>query len=159
MQQVTGKSRVPRVVLAVIAVGFLGQLVVQQLWNEPYPGVFQPRFGVVSPPGTVVVLEPRVAVTYVDGSTATFNHLDVMAESKSEPAVVFRSAFGPDSPRRESAGTISWLEHRLSELHDGTAPQRAVIEWGQVSYALDEQRPPSTETFARNVLTFGGQRD
>ena len=149
----------PLFVLAVIVVGFIAQMVVQQVWREPYPGVFQPRFGVVSPAGTVVVLEPTVLVTYVDGSTATFDHLDAMVESKSEPAVVFTSAFGPDSPRRESVDTISWLEHRLSELHDGTRPQDAVIEWGQVTYALDEQTPPSTRIVDRNVITFGGPRD
>lgn len=145
--------------LALVLLGFFFQVVVTQVWREPYPAVSQPRFGVVSPAGTAVVLEPTVVVSYVDGSTATFNHLDVMAESKSEPVVAFRSAFGPDSPRREKEETISWLENRLAELHSGTAPESAVIEWGEVTYALDEQRPPSIEAVDRTVITFGSERD
>jgi hypothetical protein len=159
MQHATATSHVPRVTLALILGAFLAQVTVTQVWREPYPAVSQPRFGVVSPAGTAVVLEPTVVVTYADGSTATFNHLDVMAASKSEPVVAFRSAFGPDSPRRTEEGTVSWLENRLAELHNGDAPQSAVIEWGQVSYDLDEERPPTTQTVDRTEITFGGQLD
>ncbi len=159
MHDRTALSRAPRVILALILVGFVVQVAVTQVWREPYPAVSQPRFGVVSPPGTAVVLEPTVIATYADGSTATFDHLDVMAESRSEPVVAFRSAFGSDSPRRDEAETVAWLEQRLAELHDGDAPQSALIEWGQVSYDLDEGRPPTTQTVDRTEITFGGQHD
>ena len=104
MQSATVTSQIPRVILALILIGFVAQVAVTQIWREPYPAVSQPRFGVVSPAGTAVVMEPTVTVTYAGGATAEFNHLDVMAESKSEPVVAFRSAFGPDSPRRRDGG-------------------------------------------------------
>jgi hypothetical protein len=159
MQEVTGMSRAPRVVLGIILVGFVAQLVVAHYWGEPYPGVFQPRFSAVAAGGTAVALEPTVAVTYSDDSTATFNHLDVMAESQALPLAVFRTAFSPNSPSRESDETVSWLQHRLSALHDGIAPRRAVIEWHKVTYWLDDHKPPKTERADRLVITFGGKRD
>jgi hypothetical protein len=144
------------VVLVVILVGFAGQLAVTKAWGEPYPGLFQPSFGGAVPPvGTAVVHEPTVIVLYADKTSATFSHLDVMAQSQSLPLAVFTSAFGPDSPRRSAPDTIAWLERRLADLGGGRRPERAVIEWRDVTYHLDDGRPPDSTVTDRTVITFG----
>jgi hypothetical protein len=147
------------VLLTLLLAGFFVELVVREVANEPYPGVFQPRFGVVSPSGTAVVMEPTVVATYDDGSRATFHHRDVMAASKAETIVIFRSAFGPGSPRRGSAETIAWLGDRLAQLHHDIRPREAVIGWDEVTYSLAEDRPEDVRTVDRYHVDFGAQRD
>jgi hypothetical protein len=144
------------VVLVAVLVVFAVQLAATKIWAEPYPGLFQPSFGGAVPPaGTAVVEEPTVTVDYTDGTSATFSHLQVMAQSKSLPLAVFKSAFGPDSPRRSAPDTISWLERRLSDLGGGRQPERAVIEWRDVTYHLDDGLPPRSVDTDDTVITFG----
>ncbi len=147
-----------RALFIVVLVGFLVQLGVTVVWREPYPGLFQPSFGSgqVSEDGTTIVQEPTVTVTYTDGGGGTFTHRQVMAESKSLQLTVFRSAFGPDSPRRTDPETIAWLEHRLSDLSGGRQPARAVLVYNAVAYDLSGQRPPQASTTDRTVISFGG---
>ena len=131
------------------------------IWREPYPGLFQPSFGSgqVSEDGTTVVQEPTVTVTFADGGTATFTHRQVMAESKSLQLTVFRSAFGPDSPRRTDPETIAWLGQRVSDLAGGRQPEQAVLAYDAVTYDLFGQRPPQATTTDRAIISFGDARD
>jgi hypothetical protein len=148
-----------RVGFGLLLVAFVVQLAVARVAQQPYPGLFQPGF-----PGrsvgarTMTVRQPAVTVTYTDGSTTTFTHLQVMAQSRSLPLAVFRSAFGPDSPRRSDPDTIAWLERRLSDLGGGRRPDHAVLSWRAVVYDLDDERPPRVTTTDRTVISFGGER-
>ena len=149
-----------RVLFGLVLVAFVLQLGVTVAWREPYPGLFQPSFGSgqVSNDGTTVVQEPTVTVAYADGVISTFTHRQVMAQSKALQLTVFRSAFGPDSPRRSDPATIAWLEQRLSELADGRQPEQAVLVYHAVAYDLLGQRPPQVTTTDRTVISFGGDR-
>ena len=149
-----------RVLFGLVVVGFVIQLAVTVLLREPYPGLFQPSFGSgqVNDDGTTIVQEPIVTVTYADGGTARFTHRQVMAESKSLQLTVFRSAFGPDSPRRADPETTAWLERRLSVLAGGREPEQAVLVYNAVTYDLLGQRPPQGTTTDRTVISFGADR-
>ena len=149
-----------RALFGLVLVGFVVQLAVTALWREPYPGLFQPSFGSgqVSDDGTTIVQEPIVTVTYADGGTTTFTHRQVMAQSKSLQLTVFRSAFGPHSPRRADPETVAWLERRLSDLAGGRAPERASLVYNAVAYDVWGQRPPQATSTDRTVISFGGDR-
>ena len=149
-----------RALFGLVLVGFVLQLAVTSVWREPYPGLFQPSFGSgqVSEDGTTFVQEPSVTVTYADGGTATFSHRQVMAQSKSLQLTVFRSALGPNSPRRADPETITWLERRLVDLSGGRAPEQAVLVYNTVTYDLLGQRPPAAAATGRTVISFGGDR-
>lgn len=149
-----------RALFGLVLMGFVLQLAVTVAWREPYPGLFQPSFGSgqVSNDGTTVVQEPTVTVAYTDGVTSTFTHRQVMAQSKALQLTVFRSAFGPDSPRRSDPATIAWLEKRLSELAGGRQPEQAELVYHAVAYDLLGQRPPQATTTDRTVISFGGDR-
>ena len=99
-----------------------------------------------------------VTVSYTDGSTTAFTHLQVMAQSTSLPLAVFRNAFGPNSPRRSDPDTVAWLEQRLSDLGGGRRPVQAIVSWRAVVYDLDGRRPPRVTTTDRTVISFGGER-
>ncbi|GAA4286672.1 hypothetical protein GCM10022262_10310 [Georgenia daeguensis] len=134
------------------------QVAVDEMWREPYPGLFQPGFGGIGPvAGTVDSDEPTVTVDYADGGSETFSHLEVMAQAKSSPTRVFSTAFRPDSPRRDLPETVAWLEERVSVLAGGREPVRAVISWRTVHYDLDEDGPPRVTVGDRTVIPFGGQ--
>lgn len=148
-----------RVLLALVLLVFVGQLGVLRVAREPYPGLFQPSFGgKVTGGSTTAISEPTVTATYTDGSTATFTHRAVMAQSQSLPSAVFSSAFAPDSPRRSAPETVRWLRQRLTDLGGGRHPERAVINWRTVTYDLHDELPPRVATTERTVYTFGGQR-
>jgi hypothetical protein len=87
------------------------------------------------------------------------SHNDVMAESQSLRLAVFKSAFSPDSPRLSAPGTVAWLEQRLTELGGGRQPTRAVIEWREVTYDLEDRSAAQATTTDMTTLTFGGERD
>jgi hypothetical protein len=153
----TARLRVARVTLALLLIIFPAQLAVLVIWGEPYPGLFQPKFGGELPVnGTVRAQEPILTVTFTDGSSSTFSHLQVMDQAKSLPLSIFRSAFGPTSPRRSDPRTVAWLKDKLHELGGGREPEQAVIDWRTVTYDLDEQRPPTYISTDRTVVTFRG---
>lgn len=139
---------------------FAAQLVVTDGRREPYPALFQPSFGdgSVTAEGTTIRPQPTVTAVFDDGRTAEFDHLDVMAQARSSPWRVFRSAFGPGSPRTYRADTVAWLEHRLYEL-SGRHPTRAVVEWHDVSYDLVAGRVAGADLTDRVVIAFGGEDD
>jgi hypothetical protein len=148
-----------RASFGLVVVAFVVQLVMIKVWHEPYPGLFQPAFGGRhARGGTTTVQQPTVTATYTDGTTTTFGHRDVMARSKSLQLAVFRSAFGPDSPRRSDPDTLAWLNRRLSDLGGGRQPDYAVLSWRAVAYDLDGDRPPRVTTTDRTVISFGGER-
>jgi hypothetical protein len=158
MQRTAVRSRTARVLLGVILVGFAVQLALSMIWREPYPGLFQPSFGgAVDPAGTEVVEEPTVTVEYTDKTRAVVSQLQVMAQSQSLPSAVFKEDFGPESPRRSAPDTIAWLGRRLSDIGGGRQPERAVIEWRDVTYHLTDGRPPDSTVTDRLVITFGAE--
>ena len=157
MTGTTGSARLVRGVFVLVLAGFAMQVAVDEVWREPYPGLFQPAFGGTGPEAGVVESdEPTVTVAYADGSTETFTHLEVMAQAKSSPTRVFSTAFRPESPRRDLPGTVAWLEERVSDLGGGREPVRAVISWRTVRYDLDDDGPPRVTVGDRTVIPFGG---
>jgi hypothetical protein len=153
------QRRLVRTVFVLLPLAFALQLGVVHVAEEPYPGLFQPSFGGKVVGGrTASTAEPLVTATYEDGSTATFSHRQVMAQSRSLPSIVFASAFDPRSPRHSAPATVAWLEHRLTDLGGGRHPERAVIEWRTVAHPLDGAGPARASTTARTSYTFGGGR-
>ncbi|MCK6210635.1 hypothetical protein KZX45_08790 [Georgenia sp. EYE_87] len=154
----TRNSRAVRGIFILVLTGFVAQVAVDEMWREPYPGLFQPGFGGIGPvAGTVDSDEPTVTVVYTDGGSATFTHLEVMAQAKSSPTRIFSTAFRPDSPRRDLPGTVAWLERRVSDLGGGREPVRAVISWRTAHYDLDDDGPPRFTVGDRTVVPFGGR--
>jgi hypothetical protein len=153
-----GRSAI-RVLFVLALLMFVAQLVVTDGRREPYPALFLPSFGdgSVTPHGTVVRPEATVLAIYADGSTAHFDDLEVMGQAKSSPRRGFRSAFGPGSPRRSAPATIDWLEHRLYQL-GRHHPERAVVEWRDVAYDINGERPPQSTITDRTVISFGAGR-
>lgn len=143
---------------AVVLLVFAAQVAVTEGHREPYPALFQPSFGngSVTPEGTTLRPQTTVTAVFADGTTASFGHMEVMAQSLSSPWRVLRSAFGPDSPRRTRPATVAWLEHRLYEL-TGRHPQTAVVEWSDVAYDINDERPPESTVTDRYVISFGGE--
>jgi len=160
MTRTARESRLIRAIFVLVLAGFAVQVAVNEIWREPYPGLFQPAFGGTGPvAGTVESDEPTVTVTYADGGTTTFTHLQVTAQAKSSPTRVFSTAFRPESPRRDLPGTVAWLEERVSDLGGGREPVRAVISWRTVSYDLDDNGPPHVTVSDRTVIPFGGEHE
>ncbi|WP_127129781.1 hypothetical protein [Georgenia sp. SYP-B2076] len=152
--------RAVRLVLALLLIGFAGQMAITEIWREPYPGLFQPAFGGTGPVvGTVDSDEPTVTVTYADGTAATYTHLEVMAQAKSSPTRIFSTAFGPKSPRRDLPGTTAWLERRVADLGGGREPVSAVIDWRTAHYDLSGEAPTRFTEVDRTVIPFGGQHE
>jgi hypothetical protein len=157
MARTTGNSRLVRGIFVLVLTGFAFQVTVDEIWREPYPGLFQPAFGGIGPvAGTVDSDEPTVTVTYADGESATFTHLEVMAQAKSSPTRVFSTAFRPESPRRDLPETVEWLEKRVSDLGGGREPVSAVISWRTAHYDLHDDGPPRFTVGDRTVVPFGG---
>ena len=152
-------ARSVRVAFGVLLLVFVAQLGVTKVWSEPYPGLFQPAFGgSVDEAGTTSVMEPTVTASYADGTTESFSHRDVMAQSKSLQVAVFTSAFGPDSPRRDDPETVAWLERRLAVLGGGKQPESAVLDWREVTYDLADEQAPRSSTTERTTIDFGSAR-
>lgn len=159
-QNVSARGRLAvRVLFALVLLVFIAQVVVTDGRREPYPALFQPSFGTgsVTPEGTVIRPQATVVAIFADGTTASYDHMDIMGQAKSSPWRVLRSAFGPDSPRRSHPDTIAWLENRLFQL-SGRHPERAVVEWHDVAYDIDDERPPQSTLTDRTEMLFGGQR-
>ena len=153
------KALVPAVFAAVVLtwVAEVGYTAV--LGPEPYPALYQPAFGGAVPGGGVAVTrEPAVLVTYADGSRETYDHDDVMAESPYQRASVFRSAFGPTSPRRTDPDNVRWLVDRVTALGDGREPVAIVIEDHEVTRELGSRRPPRVVVTARDTVDLGSAR-
>lgn len=154
----TRELRLVRTIFVLLLVGFLVQVAVNAIWREPYPGLFQPAFGGTGDvAGTVESDEPTVTVTYTDGTTATFTHLEVMAQAKSSPTRVFSTALGPKSPRRDLPETVAWLEQRVSDLGGGRQPVSALIDWRTAHYDLTGDGPPQYTEVDQTLIPFGGR--
>lgn len=152
--------KIVRLLFGLVLVGVVVQLGVAKIWTEPYPALFQPGFGGFGgrqgqPETMATVPQVAVVVTYADGSTASFSHLEVMRQSKSGPLVVFRSAFA-DSRRRSDPRTVAWLEQRLADLGGGRQPVRAVIIEREVTHAIDDPQPLRVSTTGTVAVSFGG---
>ena len=127
--------------------------------REPYPALFQPSFGngSVTPEHTVVGDEATMRVVFADGSTGTYDALQVHAEAKSSPLTTFRSTFGPTSPRRDRPQTVAWLESRLRDLSGGKQPVSAELVWHKVAYHLDDDKGPDMSVIDTHAYAFGGR--
>lgn len=131
---------------------FAAQIVAVEFVREPYPALFQPAFGGGVPKGGVAsTIAPVFVATYPDGTTAEFDHLDVMAQAQVTRSFVVQSTWGQDTPRRTDPDNAAWLRERLARLGDGREPVSATIEWRRTAHDLSGQRPPATEV-ARSVV-------
>jgi hypothetical protein len=148
-----------RALFAAVVLTFVAQLVVTDGRREPYPALFQPSFGdgSVSADGTTLRPQATVVATFADGTTARYDHGDVMAESMTSPWRVMRSAFGPTSPRRDRPETVAWLRDRVAAL-GGAEPVRVVVEWHDVFYDLRGQASPRRVLTDRTVVDLRSAR-
>ena len=152
---------VARAAFAAVVVAFAAQVVVTQaLGREPYPAIAQPAFGGQVPVGGVAVTrESAVTVGYADGTTAVYGHGDVMAASPLLRSTVFRSAFGPDSPRRTDPENVRWLERRVAALGGGREPVSIVVEEQRVTRELGTRDPETVVVVtARDVVDLESAR-
>lgn len=145
-----------RVLFSVVVLIFVAQLVVTDGRREPYPALFQPSFGdgSVSADGTTMRPQATVVARFADGTTARYDHNDVMAESMTSPWRVMRSAFGPTSPRRDRPETVAWMHDRVAAL-SGRQPVSVVVEWHDVFYDLRGQAPPVRVLTERTPFDLG----
>jgi len=149
-----------RAVFAAVVLTWVAEVgVTAVLGPEPYPALYQPAFGGAVPGGGVAVTrQPAVLVTYADGSEATYDHDDVMAASPYQRASVFRSAFGPESPRRTHPENVRWLVERVTALGGGREPVEIVLEDHQITRELGTRKPPQVVVTARDTVDLGSAR-
>jgi hypothetical protein len=150
-----------RGIFGLVLVSVAVHLGVAKVWTEPYPALFQPGFGGFGgrqgqPDTMTTAPQEAVVVTYADGGTASFSHLEVMRQSKSGPLAVFRSAFVVDSRRRSDPRTVAWLEQRLADLGGGRRPVRAVITGCEVTYDVYTRQPLRATTTDTVTVSFPG---
>lgn len=124
---------------AVFAVAVL--LLPVQVWvknniSEPYPALFAPAFASVPQDGVLAVSEePRVVVTYEDGSKETVPFAQVLPEGgPSARLVPFRSAFHDDA-RAHDPRTVAFVAERLTE-RAGRPVSSMTVHWEEAVYDL-----------------------
>lgn len=138
---------VARILLIATLVLFVGQVVVKEVFSEPYPGLFQPGFGAPASDGRFITVDqPVVVATFADGTTSTFDHRVVVADSRVLKLAVFNRGFGQEAMAEPDAETVGWLSDRLSELSGGPPPLRARIDWVRVTYDMENKMTPSEES-------------
>ena len=112
---------------AVVALPF--QVVVREVFSEPYPGLYQPSFGGdVTRGSTFTNVEPRVTVREADGSSHRVPYTAVLPRTGALPQAVFRSALG-DPVRAQDPQTRRWLRQQLLAAEPTTDPRSVEVEW------------------------------
>lgn len=147
----------PRLAFAALLVVGGGQVLVDHYSSEPYPGLFQPGFaGAGRYQGTVVpMVVHEVAVTYVDGSTSTFEGDELLAASEVSRARVFNTAFRDDG-RAGDPRTQAWLADRLTDLGDGVAPRSATLSWVRWEHDVVDRSARRVRVDHTRSYTFEG---
>jgi hypothetical protein len=150
--------RTGRIALAALVLVFAAQQVVTYAVSEPYPAIAQPSFSGSTHTNTVLrSSEPRVVARYADGSTRSFDHQQVMAQSPELAIRTYETAFGPSSPRRDDPEVDSWLAHRLQQL-SGRRPVSAQLQERTVTRDLTGRTPTTTEVTSTTTVRFGSDR-
>ena len=125
-----------RVLFAVAILLLPAQILFKAAIGEPYPGLYQPSFGGVPQEGTEArTVEPRVVVTYADGTSDIVPFEEVLPEGgPSARSLLFRSAFLSEE-RALDPRTVALVAGRL-ESRAGKPAIEMSIDWQNVRYDL-----------------------
>lgn len=125
-----------RVLFAVAVLLLPVQVLFRAAVDEPYPGLYQPSFGGVPQEGTeAATVEPKVTVTYVDGSVEAVPFAEILPQGgPTARSLLFRSAFLTEE-RAQDPRTLELVARRLEERagHPATSMR---VDWQDVRYDL-----------------------
>lgn len=113
------------------------QILLRATVGEPYPGLYQPSFsGVPQERTEAITVEPKVTVTYSDGTAETVPFTEILPEGgPSARSLPFRSAFFTDE-RAQDRRTVELVADRL-EARAGRPATLMRVEWQDVRYDLE----------------------
>lgn len=126
-----------RAVLVAVLVAVPVQHVVTGRVGKLYPSLTYPSFGSTPPIGDEVTVErPRFDVIYLDGTTASFDHLELLDDFTVIPLPIVRIAFRRDLERGHDARTVAWLADLITDASGGREPASIEVRWVRERYRL-----------------------
>lgn len=139
-----------RILFGAAVLVFVGQLGFRALSTEPYPGLFQPAFGVVPQDGDVAISgRIELVATYADKHVERLTVEEFLPATRTVPSAIVNAAFS-DPLRAQDVRTVAWVRQRLVQRYP-SPPTMLTVTWHRVERRVVDGRAVEVATHSVTV--------